>query len=125
MKTPFLTAIRRVRRKRRDVASTMPPPPPPPAGATIVNAWMEDTQALTVQFGRRVEVIEGHNVGAWMVHDDANGDIVPTEMTQVDGDTIWLFTATEMTTGTAGYSGSNHGGLHCVDGFPASDSHGY
>ena len=90
----------------------------------IINAWLEDPLTLNVQFDRPVTVADGGNVGAWLV-DDVGGSFAPTEMTQVDVDVIWLFTASEMTSGTAGYSGGNPGGLTSVDGFPTSDSHAY
>src|SRR5688500_13238922 len=91
MLVPFVPQYRGPRRRSKSrvaQAPSPPPPPPPPTGATIINMWLEDALTLNVQFDRPVEVVEGHNVGAWMVHDDVNGDIVPTEMTQVDVDTI-------------------------------------
>ena len=90
----------------------------------IVDAWLEDTQTLNVQFDQPVTVTDQWNVGAWLV-DDVGGSFPPTEIVQIDVDVIWLITPTDMTSGTVGYTGGDPGGLTTAEGFPASDSKAY
>ena len=100
-------------------------PEPPPAHALIVDAWLEDTQTLNVKFDQPVTVFDGLNVGTWLIEDTGQGNVVPTELVQTDVDSIWLFTAVEITSGIVGYTGADPGGLSSANGFPASDSHAY
>ena len=93
----------------------------------IVDAWLEDTQTLNVRFDHPITVPGGSStdVGAWIINDTIEGEIVPTELIQTDVDTIWLITATNMTSGSVGYSAANPGGLSTPNGFPATDEEEY
>ena len=47
------------------------------------------------------------------------------ELIQIDVDVIWLITSKDMTSGTAGYTAGDPGGLSSANGFPDSDEHSY